>query len=75
MLYMYLDFLKAVSLELLAYCIERNAQQCPPFYPSKYEDLANTLLTKNMQITQPDINIDNASLCYYYLVTHIQSRL
>ena len=46
MLYMYLDFLKAVSPELLAYCIESNAQQCPPFYPSEYEDLANALLTK-----------------------------
>ena len=52
MLYMYLDFLKAVSPELLAYCIESNAQQCPPFYPSEYEELANTLLTKNMQMTQ-----------------------
>ena len=75
MLYMYLDFLKAVSPELLAYCIESNAQQCPPFYPSEYEELANTLLTKNMQMTQQDINIDNAALYYYYLVTHIQSLL
>lgn len=68
-----IDCLKSVSIPLLSMCVDEvNEHTGRNFYPVEYMDLANFILNRDMNITQNEINIDNAKACYNHLAREIQ---
>ena len=59
---------KNIDLEVWAHCYIEHARKPPPFYPSEFKDAADAVINRDFDMTQQDINEENAELIYLHLV-------